>query len=405
MTILCCNCGIQIMPNIKNMCDRCIVNQANITTKIKTTSVIESCRGCERYFVPPKSFKEFAWGSQDLLIFCLGRNKTIKKLDIVDSNFIYTEEHSQRMQIEVKIKDEGILHTVVLKYVIRNKQCGDCMRAESKQFWNSVVQVRQHPSSSRTFLYLEQLIKIHRAHLNTSNIKDRKDGIDFYFTNKNYAIKFTKFIENFYGVKVKESGRLISEDRKNNTTNMKSTFSCQLLPFCKDDLVAINNKLNLVNKVNSSVEFIEIESGNKKIVSNKQFFGNESKYVKLLSSKDATEYDVILCYKNKEGYYDVTVTDENGRVFETKTKCEYKEGSKTLGYYLEGKTFLDDFNAGDIIIFRKYTNYEKEYILKVNKELDREMRLFLEDCDKEMFNEIAEEQIDDISKKFMKVLQ
>lgn len=407
MTILCCGCGIHIEPNLKNMCDRCVLNQANLTAKIKTNSYLETCRGCEKYFVPPKGFKEFAWGSHDLLIFCLSKNRSIKKLNVKDSNFVYTEEHSERIIIEVKIEDEGVLQTVFLKYKIVNKQCGDCMRAESKQFWNSVVQVRQHPSSPRTFLYLEQMIKMHKAHLHTSNIKDRKDGIDFYFTNKNNAIKFTKFIENFYGCKMKESGRLISEDRKNNTTNMKSTFSCQLLPFCKDDLVAHKNQLYFVNKVSSSVEFIEMTTGNIKIVTNKQYFGNEQAFKKLLCTKDATEYDVLFINKNRNGYFDVTVTDSMDRVYETKTAIEFKENDKVLGYHVEGKTFLDDYaeSMGEIILFRKYNNFDKEYKLKVDKPLDREMRLFLNDIDKEMYKEVAEEEMGELSKKFINAMQ
>ncbi|OQS53478.1 nmd3 [Ecytonucleospora hepatopenaei] len=405
MTILCCNCGIHISPNNTNMCERCIISKNNISSNIKTNTVIESCRGCERYFVPPKSFKEYAWGSQDLLLFCLSRNKTVKKLNIVDANFVYTEEHSMRMQIEVKIETDGVIQPVTLNYLIRNKQCGDCMRTESKQFWNSVVQVRQHPSNTRTFLYLEQLIKLHGAHLNTSNIKSRKEGIDFFFTNKTNALKFTKFLENFYGVKVRESNRLISEDRSNNTTNMKSTFSCILLPFCKDDLVSISKKLFLVSKVNSSVEFIDLETGTVKIVTNKQFFGNEQNYIKLLSSKEANEYDVLIITENKEGFYDVTIVDDCDRVFEVKTKFKFKEGDRVLGYYAEGKAVLDEFVTDDVILFRKYNNHSKEYVLKVNKEMDRELRLFIEDADKDMKHEIIEEEMEDLSKKFISVMK
>ena len=405
MTISCCNCGINIIPNQRNMCERCLYNVINISNKIRTNTVIESCRGCERYFVLPKSFREFAWRSQDLMIYCLSRNKTIKKLNIVDSNWIYTEEHSQRMMIECKIEEEGLIQTVVLKFIIRNKQCGECMRAESKQFWNSCVQIRQHPHNKRTFLYLEQLIKMHKAHLNTTNIKGRKDGIDFYFSNKIYALKFTKFIENFYGIKVKESNRLISEDKSNNTTNMKSTFSCQLIPLCKDDLVVIDNKMYLVDKVNSSVDFIDIETMTRRTVTNKQYFGDELKYKKLLGSVDSTEYDVIFTNKNREGYYDVSIIDDKERVYEVKTMFDFKEGDKVLGYHVEGKTFLDEYCLDDVILFREYNNHDKHYNLIVDKELDREMRLFLADIDREMFKEVAEEELDDLSKKFIKAMQ
>lgn len=41
----------------------------------------------------------------------------------------------------------------------------------------------------RTFLYLEQLILKHGAHRDTINIKEAKDGIDFFFSARNQAEK------------------------------------------------------------------------------------------------------------------------------------------------------------------------------------------------------------------------
>ena len=38
----------------------------------------------------------------------------------------------------------------------KGAQCTDCQRVEAKDFWKSVVQVRQQVKHKRTFLYVEQ---------------------------------------------------------------------------------------------------------------------------------------------------------------------------------------------------------------------------------------------------------
>lgn len=45
----------------------------------------------------------------------------------------------------------------------------------------------------KTFLYLEQLMLKHRAHVNALRIKESHDGIDFYFAQKQDARKLVDF--------------------------------------------------------------------------------------------------------------------------------------------------------------------------------------------------------------------
>lgn len=112
--ILCFKCGVGIESSARNMCFRCLSNSTDLARNIKTSMLIETCRGCERYLVPPKGWKSLAWGSQDLLIYLLSRNKTVRGLSILDSNFIYTEEHSKRMNVEICVAEDGIEQRCVL---------------------------------------------------------------------------------------------------------------------------------------------------------------------------------------------------------------------------------------------------------------------------------------------------
>jgi nonsense-mediated mRNA decay protein 3 len=95
----------------------------------------------------------------------------------------------------------------------------------------------------RTFLFLEQLILKHGAHKDTLNIKEAKDGIDFFFSARNQAEKFIDFLNSVVPVKVKASQELISLDTHTMKRTYKFSFSAEIVPVCKDDLVAIPIKL------------------------------------------------------------------------------------------------------------------------------------------------------------------
>jgi len=109
--------------------------------------------------------------------------------------------------------------------------------------WNTVVQLRQKVNHKRTFLYLEQLILKHKMDQNTLFIKEETDGLDFYFGLKNQAAKFVDFLRAVTPVRYTTSKRLISQDDKSNTFNYKHTYSIEMPPICKDDLLCLPSKL------------------------------------------------------------------------------------------------------------------------------------------------------------------
>lgn len=122
-------------------------------------------------------------------------------------------------------------------------QCPDCAKSFTANIWRSVVQVRQKVPHKRTFLYLEQLILKHSAHKDTINIKEVKDGLDFYYSQRNHAEKFVDFLTSVAPVRSKKSQELISMDIHTSTKSYKFSFSVELVPICKDDLVALPIKL------------------------------------------------------------------------------------------------------------------------------------------------------------------
>lgn len=122
-------------------------------------------------------------------------------------------------------------------------QCPDCAKSFTANTWRAVVQVRQKVPHKRTFLYLEQLILKHSAHKDTINIREAKDGLDFFYAQRNHADKFVDFLTSVAPVRTKKSQELISMDIHTSSKSYKFSYSIELVPICKDDLVALPIKL------------------------------------------------------------------------------------------------------------------------------------------------------------------
>lgn len=150
--------------------------------------------------------------------------------------------------MKITIQQEAFEGTILqqifeVEYVVAYHQCPDCAKSFTANTWRAVVQVRQKVAHKRTFLYLEQLILKHSAHKDTINIKEVKDGLDFFYAQRNHAEKFVDFLTSVAPVKSKKSQELISVDIHTSTKSYKFSFSIELVPICKDDLVALPIKL------------------------------------------------------------------------------------------------------------------------------------------------------------------
>jgi nonsense-mediated mRNA decay protein 3 len=241
--ILCCNCGAPIdgTTSAGALCYDCVKLTVDISEGIQREATIHMCRDCERWLQPPASWVTAAPESRELLALCLRKLRGLSKVRIIDASFIWTEPHSRR--VKVKIQGTILQQTFEVEYVVGNHQCPDCAKSFTANTWRAVVQVRQKVPHKRTFLYLEQLILKHSAHKDTINIKEVKDGLDFYFSQRNHADKFVDFLHSVAPIKMKKSQELISHDIHTSTKSYKFSFSVELVPICKDDLVALPMKL------------------------------------------------------------------------------------------------------------------------------------------------------------------
>lgn len=279
-TVLCCMCGVPIVPNVANTCASCLASTSDITRGISTEVTLHQCRGCQRWHKEAGKWVACELESRELMALCLqhvsGLKSKTHKVHLTDASWIWTEPHSMRLKVRLTVQREVQVGTILqqsftVEFIVRNQQCSECQAEFRQGSWKSLVQVRQRVSHKRTFLYLEQLILKHGAHRGCLKIEAFCDGMDFYFPDKGKAARFIAFLENVCPVKIKTSKKLISTDDKSNLTNFKYTNYVEICPLCKDDLVFLSartarqlgsiSRLVLVKNISNVIHFLDPLSG------------------------------------------------------------------------------------------------------------------------------------------------
>ena len=189
-----------------------------------------------RFLCPP--WQKVALESKELMSACLKKIPGLNKVKLVDAVWIWTEPHSMRIKLKITIQKEVINNTilqqaVVVEFVIRNQQCKDCETSFTESGWHAVVQLRQRVTHKRTFFYLEQLLLKYNSHADALNIVTFRDGMDFYFMEKQQGHRLIDFLKSYIPMKVKFTRKLVSADHNSNLGNFKNNFIVEIVPICK----------------------------------------------------------------------------------------------------------------------------------------------------------------------------
>ncbi|EQC42670.1 hypothetical protein SDRG_00397 [Saprolegnia diclina VS20] len=253
MAILCCMCGISIEPNLANMCVACLSNEVDITDGITKEGVLIQCRGCLRFQRGAKgndgAFAECPLESLELMTLCLKKVQGLgRDVKLMDASFIWTEPHSKRIKLKLTIRKEAMRNALLQKsfvvtFVVENLKCADCSKQYRNNTWQALVQIRQKVHHKRTFLHLEQIILKHQAHTRSIGMASEKDGMDFFFGEKNSAERFASFLSQHVPLRTKIARKLVSTDNHSNTANVKLTIVAEIAPLCKDDLVILEKRM------------------------------------------------------------------------------------------------------------------------------------------------------------------
>ena len=363
--IMCCECGIPMEPNAANMCTNCIQNRVDISEGIPKQMTVSFCRNCERYLNPPAQWLLCQLESKELLALLLRKVRGLNKVRLVDAGFIWTEPHSRRIKMKLTIQKEAfagvILQQVfVIETTVCNQQCNDCAKFMAKNTWKAVVQVRQKVDHKRTFLYLEQLILKHNAHKDCINIKSKKDGLDFFFSGRNTAISFLHFLQSVVPIKYKTSEQLISEDIHSGKANYKFTFSVEIVPISKDDLICLPAKaanylsqmspICMCLKIGNILHFIDPQTLKTSEMTADIYW--QKPFYSLCSTKDLVPFYILEVDVSSHGRYslaDIIVAKQsdfgrNSITYHTRSHLGniLKAGDIALGYDLSTGNYNDE---------------------------------------------------------------
>ncbi|RLN94096.1 hypothetical protein BBJ28_00025097 [Nothophytophthora sp. Chile5] len=308
-------CGAQIEANALNMCTSCVATEVDVAEGIDTACELVQCRGCLRFQSRGKGQQNSSvngawlgcdWESKELMALCLKSVPGLSKAKLIDAGFIWTEPHSKRVKLRLTLQREVMNHAViqnscVVTFVIQSVKCPDCTKQYHNNTWRSLVQIRQKADHKRTFLRLEQEILKHNAHQDAIGITAVKEGMDFYFGSKSTAERFIHFLTAHVPMRSKSSSKLISENVHNATANLQTTYSVELSPLCKDDLLVLPNKIAqncgsispvaLCARTTALVHLLDPRSGQKAELSCDRYW--KLPFLPLMTSPEMVEFVVL----------------------------------------------------------------------------------------------------------------
>jgi len=83
----------------------------------------------------------------------------------------------------------------------------------------------------------------HKMNEDTLKVRDEPDGLDFFYGHRSQAMKMIEFIQSVAPIKYVQSKELVTQDSVNMTYDYKYSFSVEMSPICKDDIVCIPPKV------------------------------------------------------------------------------------------------------------------------------------------------------------------
>ena len=214
-------------------------------------------------------------------------------------------------------------------------------------------------SHKRTFLYLEQLILKHNAHKDTISIRETKDGLDFFYAQRNHAVKMCDFLAAVTPVRSQKSSELISQDIHTATKSYKFTYSVEIVPICKDDLVCVPSRLArslgnipqllLCTKIGNSIHLMDPNTLKVAEISNQVFW--REPFQALANVTELTEYFILNVeplgpIRGKHILADVEVmrtSDHAHFTIRSHLGGILHPGDDAMGYHLSGSNFNNEY--------------------------------------------------------------
>ena len=129
-----------------------------------------------------------------------------------------------------------VQQTTRVEFVLKNKQCTECLHDFTDHNWGSLIQIRQKGGSknTKTLRDLEDaLIKKPAFYAKLKKIEVQKDGLDLYCKQKPFSDKIVAYINSKFPTKTKLSKRLVSTQSSTSHDRYEFTTHIEIAPLCK----------------------------------------------------------------------------------------------------------------------------------------------------------------------------
>lgn len=272
--------------------------------------------------------------SPGLMALCLRKVTGLNKVKLIDAYWIWTEPHSKRLKIAIDIEKAVLDDKLTLRqkleveYVVKNRQCLECIREASEHTWGSQIQLRQRNQNSSSLIQLESALTKAGMHNLMLSVDVVKYGMNLFFKNKNQAEKVVNFISALLPVRVKSSKKMVSSNKQSNTQKYEYVYMVDVIPLCKHDLVYITKEMRLpsslsassssnagefmiVEKLSSSLHLVNPLTLHRIEMTASKYFAMTIPLTAVMNSKQLVSYIVLDLEERSEGMEkisDVTVS-------------------------------------------------------------------------------------------------
>ncbi len=330
--MLCVECGRR-EAKYDGLCEECFLKKVKFTT-LPQHLTLTVCPHCHAV--------KFGGVWKDISIEDAIR-KTVEKslkitheLDSYELNIEYERGKKDfycEVNIHIKYRDLEVVETHPLRFGINYQSCPRCDRYFGNYF-EAILQVRNLRGDEEKSIvdYVHERIE-HYSRKNRNMFLTReerkKEGWDFYLSDKRDAKKIARELVHKYGASLLESPQLAG--RKDGRDVYRVTYSVRLPDYRIGDVIRVEDSYGVVRDIRGTfVKIIELKDFRERLVDSRR-------HKVTLSCKSKDLKDGLVIYSR--GDY-AQILSEDNRVIEIVCPIEMENGAKVRYIEIEGKMYI-----------------------------------------------------------------
>ena len=343
--MFCVECGSTEKKMVGNICIDCFLKDFQMI-EIPKRIEVQICSHCNSKLEEGK-WSEENIPEEEIIYRALERN--IKIADEVSNEIINLEIDQMKgtiahcyVEVVGEVHGEQIEETHESEVKILKTVCPTCSKLQAG-YYEAVIQFRADAREIKQDEYAKAEEIIEKSLIKQSK-KDKlaycpqiaklKEGRDYYIGSLKSARKVVEALKDEFGGIIKESPRLISEDKSTGKGLYRIWISIRIPEFEIGDFIKYDNKISQVRDIDKNrVTCIDIANDNKKFT---------------IALKHMEDMELI---KKEDEIETTTVISKSPRTIQILDPSDYSAVD------LEMKNEFADYNIGDEIKLIKIDNY------------------------------------------------